>query len=93
MMPLSIINNFFGIYSQDLGEGYDFFDTILKDLVVTIPENLNLLVEQYEPIIINYLKNKKEASTSRISSELNIPYEDTLFVLKYLQKNKRIVMT
>ncbi len=92
MMPLDIINNFFVMHPQELREGYSLFGTFLKDFVVTTPDKLNLLVTQYEPIILNYLKTKKEATTSKISADLNIPYEDTFFVLKHLQKNKIIVM-
>jgi len=93
MITLSLLNNFFVIHSRELNEGYNLFGAILEDLVVTNHDKLGLLVKEYAPTILVYLKEKREATTSRIASDLNIPYEDTLFVLKHLQENKLIVMS
>ncbi len=93
MISLFLLNDFFVFHPIELNEGYNLFGAILEDLVVTNHDKLKLVIKQYTPAILKYLKEKKEATTSKISSDLNIPYEDVLFVLKRLQENKLIVMS
>lgn len=76
----------------DVREGLELASNLSYDILTTGKDKLEDRYETYAPRIIQYIRNHDEVMTSDIAQELDLSYGDTLFILKRLREEGKIVM-
>ena len=76
-------------FKVDIKKGLELTSILSDELIVKFSDKANRL----KPLVLDYLKSNNGVSVSQIAEHFEISYEDAFYILKLLEKDRKIVIS